>query len=526
MFVDARTVSDGVRIDADVVVAGAGAAGITIAVELAGKGISTVLLESGGLERNSQTNELNVGAAAGLPYLPLEDTRSRFLGGSTNCWGGRCRPFEREDFQPRTWVHASGWPITYDHLVPYYERAGSAFRLGSRDFDPGSFERSNGDPRTRLLPFDSGRIVNEIHQFSGPARFGELFRPTLQTSTNIRCFLHANLVGIETDANATTVESVRVATLSGRRFNVCPRVLVLALGGIENARALLLPSPSAPKGVGNPYDQVGRYFMEHPSFRSGLFTRAASGPSLAFYDSTYNEGFAPGGVSAAASFALTAAVQQEEELLRNRMLLYTTFAGEENPGREAARRLIGRARGGRRFTGRDIATFARHAPQVATGVVARRLNRLARKTHLFTIVEPEPNPESRVTLTDERDALAVNRVQLTLRLTGRVERTLTRAQQILSDELRTIGAGELAFDDDRRLDWCCHHMGTTRMSSDARHGVVNDNCRVHGVQNLYVAGSSVFPTGGSDMPTYTIVALAIRLADHLHALLAPSSRRG
>jgi choline dehydrogenase-like flavoprotein len=526
VFIDARNVPDGTRIDTDVAIAGAGAAGIAIAVELAGTSISTVLLESGGFERDAETDELNIGTTDGLAYSPLEDSRTRFFGGSTNSWGGHCRPLEREDFEPRAWVNASGWPISYDDLAPYYRRASATLRLGPVDYGATSWEHRIGHPRARLLSFHSNRVSNEILQFSPPARFGELYRSTLTSTNHVRCFLRANLIGIETDPNASVVKSVCVATLTGRRFRVFPRILVLAMGGIENARVLLLPNPGAPQGVGNTYDLVGRYFMEHPSFQSGLFRKAPSTPSLEFYDYAYNwfnSEFSSGGVSVAAFFSLTPATQKDEELLRNRMGFYTTFAGEENHGRDALRRLLGRPRGARpkRRTGRDLVDFIHHSPQVAIGVVARRyrLNRLARKTHLFTIVEPEPNPDSRVTLSEERDSLGVNRARLTWRLTPLVERTLVRAQRILADELEATGAGNLEFETTPGFRWCNHHIGTTRMSTDARQGVVNADCRVHGVRNLYVAGSSVFPTAGSDMPTYTIVALAIRLADHLRTRL-------
>lgn len=532
MFIDACSVPDGTRIDADVAVVGGGAAGITIALELDEMGISTALLESGGFNRDPQTDELNIGESDGLGYAFLEDSRSRFLGGSTNCWGGGCRPFEPEDFEARAWVRASGWPITYDDLAPYYRRASVTLRLGPVDYDAAGWERRIGNPQARLLQFQSNRVSNEIRQFSPPARFGELYRSTLEMSTRLRCFLRANLVGIETDASATLVEGLRVATLTGREFHVVPRIAILAMGGIENARMLLLPNPHAPLGIGNPYDLVGRYFMEHPSFRSGLFKKALSGPSLDWYDSTYNffnPAFAAGGIPTAAFFSLTRTTHEEEELLRNRMLLFTTFAGEENPGRDALRRLLGRPRGARRSRTprRDVTTFVRHAPQVGIGIVARRyrLNRLARRTHLFTIVEPEPSPDSRVTLSNERDSLGVNRPRLTWRLTSNVERTLMRAQQILSEELAQIGAGKLELESPDDPHWCCHHIGTTRMSTDTRHGVVNTDCRVHGLQNLYVAGSSVFPTAGSDLPTFTIVALAIRLAEHVRTRLEPSIRK-
>ena len=535
MFIDARGVPDGTRVDTDVAIVGAGAAGIAIALEFAGNGISAVLLESGGFARDADTDRLNTGTSDGLEYSPLEDCRARFFGGSTNRWGGQCMPLSRRDFEPRAWVNGSGWPLSYDDLLPYYRRAGSILRLGPVDYDPASWELRIGHPRARLLRFQSNRVSNEIMQFSPAASFGDLYRSRLGAARNIRCFLHANLVAIETDPSTTVVEGLRVATLTLREFRVVPRIVVLAMGGIENARMLLLPNPGAPAGLGNPYGLVGRYFMEHPSFRSGLLTKAPSAPSLELYDATYsyrNPQFASGGVPVGAFFSLTHATQEQEGLLRNRMLLFTTFVGEGTPGTDALRRLLGRlpypASG--RNTGQDLTAFLRHAPQVGVGAIARRfrLSQLARRTHLYTIVEPEPTPNSRVTLSSERDALGVNRTRLHWQLSSRVNRTLVRAQRILADELDQIGAGNLQFENESvpvQRFWTNHHIGTTRMATDAKRGVVDPNCRVHGMQNLYVAGSSVFPTAGCDMPTYTIVALAIRLADHVCGQFEPKKVR-
>ena len=519
-------------IQTDVCVAGAGAAGIAIATELAGSDVDVVLIESGGFEHDEETNALNVGRSEGLPYARLEACRSRYFGGSTNCWAGWARPFELEDLEQRSWVKDSGWPIRHTDLGGYWERAARMIGLGDMDFDPESWARRIAHPRGRFLSLDGGRITNQVLQFSPPARFGQLYRADLERAANIRCLLHANVVGLKTDADSRVVERVRVATLTGSTLEISARIVVLAMGGIENPRILLLPSLEAPEGLGNRYGLVGRYFMEHSSFHAGYLLPTPGGAPLDLYDATFSHhdgDFSVDGVSAAAYLSVDPKVRQEEGLLRDRTFLHTVFAGEGTLGTEALLRLAGRTPADRRSgsSRADAWMVARHWPRVVLGAVGRhfRIRALARSVRVLTIVEPEPTPESRIILGKETDALGVPRAVVSWYLTDNVRRTFVRVQQLLAEELSRFGVGtfvpvELPDPWTRDMRWCRHHIGTTRMASDPKRGVVDADCRVHGVANLYVAGSSVFPTAGSDLPTLTIVALALRTADHVRTRLA------
>jgi choline dehydrogenase-like flavoprotein len=137
-------------------------------------------------------------------------------------------------------------------------------------------------------------------------------------------------------------------------------------------------------------------------------------------------------------------------------------------------------------------------------------------------VEAEPNRDSRVTLSEHKDALGMNRVKVDWRLTELVKRTFDRTVTLLAEEMQRTGVADVQLDEPlegkpwpAQLEGTWHHMGTTRMHDSPTQGVVDRNCQVHGMSNLFVAGSSVFPTVGANFPTITIVAMTLRLSEHV-----------
>jgi choline dehydrogenase-like flavoprotein len=526
MFLDARTLSGGTQLEADLCIVGAGAAGISAALALDGSPLRVLLVESGGFHPDRETQALYAGSNVGLSYCPLDECRSRFFGGSTNCWGGWCKPFDPIDFDERAWLGTSGWPFGAEQLEPYRARAASLLQLGPLDRTPTEWEAAISNEKARLLPLEGTALENKIAQFSPPARFGRLYREPIERSRNVRTVLHANLVEIEADEAATSVTGLRLATLTGTTFSARARAYVLATGGVENPRLLLLSSRVATNGLGNVNDLVGRYFMDHPRIASGHFRPSPSTPSLDFYDVTYNvqnSAMMAHGVCAAAFFSIRADVQREEQLLNNRLFFMSAFAGVDGPGMEALRHVKAAAAYRTRSHAvlHEVPKILRHVDDVARASVARYLHpaRLMRARRLVTFVEPDPNPDSRVTLsTSERDSLGLPRAIVDWRLGPHAERSFPRVQQVVAAELSRRGLGELVLspeDPGEQIRGTWHHMGTTRMSRHAATGVVDPDCRVHGINNLYIAGSSVFPTVSSDMPTFMVVAMALRLAEHL-----------
>ncbi|PTB26372.1 GMC family oxidoreductase [Paraburkholderia caribensis] len=531
MFIDTRSVEQGVAVSTTVCIIGAGVAGITLAMELERAGIDCCVLESGGYKADDETRDLYRGENVGIPYTFADGCRSRYLGGSSNCWGGWCRPLDPWDFDKKDWVAHSGWPFGLEELAPYYLRTHALLKLGPHNFDPAWWEQQINRHDVRRYPMMSGNVRDTISQFSPPVRFGKVYREVLRRSDRVRVFLYANVVNIDTDAQASEVTGVDVATLTGKRIRVNAKVFVLATGGIENARLLLASNKVQAAGLGNGHDLVGRFFMDHPRLMTGTvkFTKEWSRNKL--YDIKYhyqNAAVAAHGTHISSQFALTHDVIKREKLLNSRVWFFSRFFGEGSAGSEAlirCREALHRKEQPGRVARDDYLTMAAHPVDTVGFGLTRllQLRALISDVKLQAIVEAEPNRDSRVTLSDRKDALGRPRVRVDWRLTELVQRTFDRTFQLLADELKMMGVAEVELDEPlqgraslpAKLEGTWHHMGTTRMHDSPREGVVDRDCKMHGVSNLYVAGSSVFPTVGANFPTITISALALRLGEHL-----------
>jgi choline dehydrogenase-like flavoprotein len=543
MFIDTRQMAEGKVVVASVCIIGAGVAGITLAREMEKQGIDTCLLESGGFEPDDATRDLYRGTATGLHYQFADGCRARFFGGSSNCWGGWSRPLDAWDFETKDWVPHSGWPFGLDTLMPYYQRTHALLQLGPQNFDAKFWEESIHRDDVRRVPLTSGRIRDSISQFSPPLRFGKAYRRELKAARYVRVFLHANVTQIVPDADARRIAQVQVQTLSGRRINVTARLFVLATGGIENARLLLASSKILPTGIGNRHDLVGRFFMDHPRMLTGRVQFSPAWSRNKLYDIKYNymnAAVAAHGVHIAAQFALTEATLKREQLLNARICFCSEFPGEGSDGAKALFRckqaLLHKEQPGWSLAA-DMQTMFREPVNTFAYGFTRFFHprSLIKSTGFQVIIEPAPDPESRVTLsTHQRDQLGMPRVEVNWKLNNLVRRTADRTLELLAQELRMTGVAKVDLDPpieggvwpatmEKEGTW--HHMGTTRMHDSPLHGVVDANCRVHDMDNLYIAGSSVFPTAGANFPTITIAALSLRLAQHLmRQLKAPGSR--
>jgi choline dehydrogenase-like flavoprotein len=569
MFIDARTIAANEPLETDICIVGAGAAGITLAHAFNGLSIRVGILEGGALEFDPETQDLNAGESIGLPYFPLGAARLRYFGGTTNHWGGTCRPFDAIDFEARPWVPRSGWPMRKSDLQPYYERAQSICHVRSSEW---SADYWLARDRFHPLPLSGERLITRVAQVvpSASRKFALNHRAELERSTNITLYLNANLTQLATDSSGRTVTEAHVACLSGNKFVMRAKQFILAAGAIENARLLLLSNQSQPAGLGNQHDLVGRCFMEHPRLVTGIWQPAEKNTALGFYDLHHAQGTEIKGY-----MALSEDTVRREELVDIQIDLDPVYPrayvdaleSDDVVELKAMLKAVRQRRVPDEFRHHvanvlsDVMTWQESTVAVAPvplpkpAMIDRFLQTDAEQrvelaaeflgnigitayaelhgsipldhVEVSTRVEQIPNPDSRITLVADRDALGMNRVQLDWRLTSLERHTIVRALEILGAELGRGGLGRLqvtidekeaGWPDDLHGGW--HHMGTTRMSEDPRQGVVDSNCQVHDMANLFIAGSSVFPTSGGGTPTLTLVSLALRLADHLKGRMA------
>lgn len=528
-FLDARKLAQHAKIETDVCIVGAGAAGITLARELCGQPLRVLLLESGGFSFSHRPQLLYRGENVGMETFSTSRSRYRMFGGSTYRWAGQSCPMSELDFEQRDWIPDSGWPFNRDHLEPYYRRAQSVCKLGDHCYEPSAWSSAD----KLVLPVDSTRLTTRIYQFGYPLEFGRTYRDELTRSTNVDVYLHANVVDIEMAQHAESVKSLQVATFNGRRCSVTAKAFILATGGIENPRLLLASNRVAKAGIGNQYDLVGRYYMDHPYFHTGYYE-----PAQECYDRSLHviEDYSRTG----SEQRVVAGFTLGEELLRaeglNSCAIY--FVRRPNykslpeyfaPGNKSFIRLLDVLKHNELPDGQ----FRRHIRNIIGGfkdvrVSLRRhlieLIRRRQRISLRAVMEPRPMRDSRITLSDRRDHFGMPRVRVDWKLHPKDKDGIVRVHTELQREIESRRLGRLVVDlSENETGWPnsitggAHHMGTTRMHRDPKKGVVDANCRVHGTTNLYIAGSSVFPTASFAHPTFTIVALAIRLADHLRS---------
>jgi len=561
MFVDGRGVGNGEELQADVAIVGSGAAGITLARELGAAGMRVLVVESGGVRLDGETQDLYDGESVGLPYFPLEASRLRYFGGSTNHWSGICRPLDPFDLDSHAWIPNSGWPIAMADLDEHYPRAGEICGLPSAEWETEVWIQGSG---YRALELDPERIASRVAQNvrATRRRFARNYGDELESSSVVTVLMNTNLVEIELGEAADEVAGLQLRTLSGIALRARARAYVIATGGIENARLLLASNTRMPAGIGNGNDLVGRFFLEHPRFTGAVFVPFDPQIDIRFYQA---HDVADSRITG--YLALPDAVREAEGLVDVQLRLepryppfYERATGSSDV--EALRRLVGRSEADpelwedlarvaddltswRRFlsfgaplpvplpdaAGQVIAAGpeerASLIPEVfgdiATLAYGESFGRIPLSAvDVSTRIDPVPNPDSRVRLGAARDALGIPRAELDWQLSRADRENVVRAIELLGAELGRAGLGRLrmvldpdghGWPDDLAGGW--HHMGTTRMHDDPRHGVVDRDCRVHGMRNLYIAGSSVFTTAGSATPTLTIVALALRLAAHL-----------
>ena len=500
---------------ADVCIIGAGAAGIALALAFVGSQHRVTVIESGGFDYEDDTQLLAAGECIGRAYYQVINSRLRMLGGSTNHWQGECAPLDAIDFEQRPWVPYSGWPITLEELEPWYTKAQSLMKLGDFDYDPHEIKPAD----TESLTFDYRRIQRKNWRHSRPPLlFGATFSDALQLASNVDVHLHANFVGFDMDSNARRITGVRFASLAGHRGYVQATVCVLAAGGLENPRILLNSMRDVGRVIGNSHDLVGRFFMEHVNIVAGEMLTTNDNWRAEFGPVQLNDEFASN------RLVLSARQQKADRVLNSAASLASRGSSRARSlGYGALHKIkqdLVRGQIPDRL-GHHISRILNDLPGVVSGLLERH------DESLWVAIEGEqaPNPKSRVLLSDQRDQLGMQRLALDWHLSEIDIQTMQRLLYHLGHEFGRLGYGRLRREpallhtgqlaSQIEVQGGYHHMGTTRMGQSETEGVVDSNAKVFDTDNLFIAGSSIFPTGGCANPTLTIVALTLRLAEHL-----------
>ena len=548
MIDSADNIVRGAVLRADICIVGGGPAGISLAMHVARYGKSILLLESGGLKPDDAVQALNQGEVVdGALHSPPDTYRPRVLGGGTTIWGGRCVPFDPIDFESRAWIPHSGWPIGYQEVEQYYPAANALCEAGEYEYDARLAVR--GGMRPLLRGFAPAHFdIDRIERFSCPTNFGARYRAQLQAAANVRVLIRATVTHLQVSPDGVRIDRLHGRNHNDMHFSVTADQFVLAMGGMEIPRLLLASDDVHVRGIGNANDLVGRFYMSHVAGTVGVLrVNGAKDTVWHGYD------VAADGTYCRRRIALRPEVQREFGLGNAIFRLHhpritdpshrtgplsAIYLGQHFISYEYARRLVS-------DTQPTAATWFRHGLNAATDSVATlrflihwlRDRTLAERkfpsiivrprTNLFSLdfhAEQVPSPDSRITLGTQTDRFGSRQLRVDWRYTAQDVETVTRSFELLRNDLAERGTASLALAPNEadieaviRRDGAYggHHLGTARMGASPATGVVDRNGKVFGVNNLSIAGSAVFPTSSQANPTLTIVAMALRLADHL-----------
>lgn len=545
VLTDAGAVTADSVVTADICIVGAGPAGITLAHEFIGTSARVVLLESGSFGYDETAQDLGRGQVSSEYFYSdsLASGRRRQFGGTPNRWSyttepsdnrlyARCLPPQELDFEPAPDDPETVWPLTFDDLRPFYARAQKVWNGGTFDYDIDTW--ACGLP---ALDIPGGDLATKMCQHGPSDVFTLGYRDDIIAAENIDLHLDCTAVSFEAASATDRVETLRVVTGSHRVFSITAQTFVLACGGVENVQVLLSSDLTRPEAPGNSFDNVGRYVTDHPSFRLGTIVPTTTDVygDLALYDIRW---VGPHMVSA--FLTISDAVKRAERLLNMSVALAPRGRGFGTASHHAISRISDLKRFGTPPSqiAADVASVLRSPVESAATILHRNDGHYAETRggwskpdvdrsqfgalELWAETAQTPQRDCRLTLGDDRDPIGRRRLHFEHRWSASDRQNLQRSTEFVVSQLVGIGLGQFQswteFDGPNRprFDGLHHPMGGTRMHVDPRFGVVDENCRVHGLTNIYVAGSSVFPNSiGYANPTLTLLALAVRLADHM-----------
>jgi choline dehydrogenase-like flavoprotein len=551
MFIDAESLENDITFRSDIAVVGSGPAGIVLALELTKSGYEVALIESGRLNFSEATQKLGEASLFDPQFhAPMTECTRRQLGGTSIIWGGRCLPYDPIDFDQRSYIPHSDWPVTYSEIAGYFQRACEYFFCGKSEFNINNIPNIEQKSLVPGLP-DEDVLTSSLERWSLPTNFGKEYFNDLQKSEKIKVIYGLTCTEIETNEKGDQVEVIHGKTLGGKTIHVkCPKY-VLAGGAVNTTRLLLASDRRHAGGIGNHSGLLGKFYMGHISGDIAVvhFTTLPKDTIYGFdrdQDNIYvrrrfsftreflNENQLPnivawlgspkfGDPSHKNGILSSAYLALNLPILKNYLTstaMRKAAIGKEDQGIYWAHVLN---------VLKDFKQALTFVPTFGYGryIAKRKIPALfvysgANEYPLHYHSEQVPNINSTVTLSDERDEIGMRRLNIDLQFSQQDVDGVIKAHQYWDQYLRKHNCGYLKYvaNDLQGSVWQqagdgFHQVGTTRMSEHPSDGVVGTNCNIHGLDNLFVASSSIFVTSGQANSTFMIVAFALRLADHL-----------
>lgn len=550
MFVDAETLNSESIFNSDITVVGAGPAGIVLALELAKAGYEVALIESGRFEFSESIQKLGDASYFNPKYhAPMSECTRRQVGGTSNIWGGRCVPYDPIDFDRRPYIPHSSWPLTYEELETYFQRACDYFFCGKSEFDINNISTAKQKSIVPGLP-DEDVLTSTLERWSLPTNFGKEYFNDLKQFERIKLLYGLTCTEIVTNDTGNQVISIQAKTLGGKTIHLKSTKYILSGGALNTTRLLMASDKKHPGGIGNHSGLLGKFYMGHLSgdIATVHFTTPPKATMFGFDRDADN-------IYLRRRFSFTREFLNKKELTNivawlgaprfddpnhgNGILSLAYLAltapviGDRLTSTAIRKSLIGNSRGIYRAhlmnLLKDLVKVGSFIPSFGYGrfLAKRKIPALfvysaANEYPLHYHSEQVPNLNSTVSLSNERDELGMRMLDINLQCTQQDIDSVVRAHEYWDNYLRKHGCGYLKYltDDPATSVWeqagdGFHQVGTTRMSENQGDGVVGVNCNVHGFDDLFIASSSTFVTSGQANSTFMIVAFALRLADHL-----------
>ncbi len=535
--------------DYSVVIVGSGAAGASAALELASNGHRVLLVEAGVWTRMAENQEPYIGEITNPQHAPTQDYRSRRMGGTTDVWGGRCVPYDPIDFEKRDYIPYSGWPFTKATLDPYYAKAHRWLKIGEYDYNAPSALRNQYTPM--IEGFHSEVMdTDNLERYTYPMDFGHHYKKEFLEHPNIYVLLECPVTKIQLCADGKAVDNLISRDSAGQELKIVAKRYILAMGCLEITRLLMVSNDVAVEGIGNHSGLLGKFYMSHLSGTTGnLKINPKAAHTFFEYEKTHENVYCRKRIvihreaqirEKTANFAAWPQYPQIQDpshgsgifssmyLAKNIRYFYNRRVPEggvihddenrKSLGSHLSNILFGLpacVKYGTRFLFKRMLAFNK-----LPGLFISNSNQ---SYALHYHVEQVPILDSRVELSDSRDSLGMRRLKVSWNCCDLDVESIVRSYEIIKNELESKKIGTLEYDAAgleseirRQIGVGGHHIGTTRMSVDPAEGVTDPDCRVHGIDNLYLASSSVFPTSGQANPTLTIAAIAMLVADRVH----------